>query len=222
MVGMAATLPHPAKAAPAPPAPRLWLASRSPRRREMLAAAGIAHAFDHPGFEDADLAPGAVTPAQWVASLAYLKAAAGLAALRGAGDAEGRVVLGADTTCIAGSQMLGTPVDEDDARRILRALENAEHDVVTGVAIIDAGTGQRVLFADRATVRVGILGPRLDEYVASGQWRGKAGAYNLSERLTAGWPIRYTGDPTTIMGLPMRALLPRLARFGLAPAVEAA
>jgi septum formation protein len=202
--------------------PRLWLASRSPRRREMLAAAGIAHAFDHPGLEDSELEPGAVTPAQWVMSLAYLKAAAGLASLRKAGQAAGRVVLGADTTCIVGNQMLGTPADADDARRILRALENAAHDVVTGVSLIDADTGQRVLFADAANVRVGILGPRLDEYIAGGQWQGKAGAYNLSERLSAGWPIHYTGDPSTIMGLPMRALLPRLAAFGLGPTVEAA
>jgi septum formation protein len=203
-------------------APRLWLASRSPRRREMLAAAGIAHAFDHPGLEDSELEPGAVTPAEWVMSLAYLKAAAGLAALRKSGQAAGRVVLGADTTCIVGNQLLGTPLDAEDARRILRALENASHEVVTGVALIDADTGQRVLFADAATVEIGILGPRLAEYVVSGQWQGKAGAYNLSERLSAGWPIRYTGDPSTIMGLPMRALLPRLAAFGLSPTVEAA
>jgi predicted house-cleaning NTP pyrophosphatase (Maf/HAM1 superfamily) len=48
--------------------------------------------------------------------------------------------------------------------------------------------------------------------VDSGQWAGKAGAYNLSERLEAGWPIEYEGDPTTIMGLPMRALMARLER----------
>lgn len=188
----------------------------------MLSAAGIAHACGHPGLEDADLDPGAVTPAQWVVSLAYLKATAGLDTLRKSGAAAGRVILGADTTCIVGTRMLGTPVDEDDARRILLALENASHQVVTGVAIIDADTGQRVLFADTAAVQIGILGPRIDEYVTGGQWRGKAGAYNLSERLAAGWPIRYTGDPSTIMGLPMRALLPRLAAFGLSPAVEAA
>ena len=55
------------------------------------------------------------------------------------------------------------------------------------------------------------MGPaRIDEYVATGEWSGKAGAYNLSERMAAGWPIEYDGDPTTIMGLPMRALLARL------------
>jgi septum formation protein len=46
----------------------------------------------------------------------------------------------------------------------------------------------------------------IDEYVASGQWRGKAGGYNLEERLEAGWPIECEGDPTTVMGLPMRRL----------------
>ena len=43
-------------------------------------------------------------------------------------------------------------------------------------------------------------------YVAGGEWRGKAGAYNLSERIQAGWPIECKGDPTTVMGLPMRKL----------------
>jgi predicted house-cleaning NTP pyrophosphatase (Maf/HAM1 superfamily) len=63
-------------------------------------------------------------------------------------------------------------------------------------------------------VRVGhIPDLEIEWYLASGQWRGKAGAYNLSERLTAGWPIEYDGDPGTIMGLPMRKLTGRLAAF---------
>jgi septum formation protein len=70
------------------------------------------------------------------------------------------------------------------------------------------------MFTDRATVRLGrIAPPEIDGYVASGQWRGKAGAYNLAERLEAGWPITYEGDPGTIMGLPMRRLAPLLRRF---------
>jgi septum formation protein len=126
------------------------------------------------------------------------------------------MVLGADTVVWKESarEVLGQPRDAPDAERILRLLESGEHEVITGVALIDAGTGQRDIFVDRARVRVGALGEeRIREYLAGGQWAGKAGAYNLRERLEAGWPIEYSGDPGTIMGLPMEKLVSRLRDF---------
>lgn len=197
---------------------RLFLASRSPRRREMLREAGIPHESAHPGIEDSHLNPGAVTPAQWVAALAYLKARAGAALVPA--PRERTVVLGADTTCVHRGHIVGTPVDAADAERMLRRFERDVHEVLTGVALVGPDGDRRELFVDRAVVRVGELGDRIGEYVAGGQWRGKAGAYNLGERLDAGWPIEYEGDPTTIMGLPMSALLPRLARHGLVPSTS--
>jgi septum formation protein len=106
---------------------------------------------------------------------------------------------------------------------IIRLLENGQHEVLTGVALVDPATGRRELFVDRARVRVGAIGgERIGEYIASGGWRGKAGGYNLAERIQEGWPIEYEGDPTTIMGLPMRILPARLEAFArgsaLAPA----
>jgi len=75
---------------------------------------------------------------------------------------------------------------------------------------------RRWLVADRAVVRVGpISDEQIEAYVASGEWRGKAGAYNLSERIEAGWPIECLGDPTTVMGLPMRRLPEWLKRAGV-------
>jgi septum formation protein len=197
--------------------PRLVLASQSPRRRQLLNESGLAHEAVHPGVDDGILATGDVPAGQWVAALAYFKAAAGADAV----DAEARaaregglLVLGADTVCVHGSELLGQPRDAEDAAQMLRKMEDASHDVVTGVALLwvsTAGDRRRELLVDRARVRVGPLGPaRIDEYVATGEWSGKAGAYNLSERMAAGWPIEYDGDPTTIMGLPMRALLARL------------
>lgn len=199
---------------PSAPAP-LILASRSARRRQLLAQAGIAHRSVETGIDDADLAPGRVTPAQWVGALAYLKARAGAEAAAGSGPEAVReyTVLGADTVCVKGSEIIGQPADAADARRILRLLEDGEHEVITGLALVSSpGPAHRRLWSDRARVRVGTLGrDRIEEYVASGQWRGKAGAYNLAERLDAGWPIEYDGDPTTIMGLPMRLLTRVLA-----------
>ncbi|MBL0926278.1 MAG: Maf family protein [Phycisphaerales bacterium] len=192
--------------------PRLILASTSPRRRQLLDEHGVPHSAVPPGIDDADLArPQAAPPHQWVAGLAYLKARAVL-------DRTGRddrgVVLAADTTIVKHGQTLGTPRDREEARRILSSLEEGEHEVVTGVALL--AHGQRTLLVDRAQVRVGAVGPSgLAAYLDSGDWRGKAGGYNLRERLAAGWPISFEGDPTSIMGLPMRLLLPWLRRLGL-------
>ncbi len=195
--------------------PRILLASRSPRRTALLRDRGVAHEAVHPGFDDAALLPGDVTPEQWVAALAYLKAEAGRRLMATRPDAP-RVIVGADTACVAGDCLIGTPIDEPDAERILRRLVGATHRVVTGVAVIDSrGPGEpaRRLFVSCATVRLGAIDEAtLREYLGGGAWRGKAGAYNLGERLEAGWPIDYQGDPTGIMGLPMDALLSALAR----------
>lgn len=169
----------------------------------------------HPGFDDSDLKPGRVTPAQWVAALAYLKAAAGRDQIRARQAAVGEtLILGADTACVKGDRLIGTPRDAAEAREMIRALRDSRHDVVTGVALIEPATGRRVLFADSARVEVGpIPDSEIEAYLDSGDWAGKAGAYNLSERIAAGWPIRYNGDPATIMGLPIRRLLPLLDRW---------
>lgn len=90
---------------------------------------------------------------------------------------------------------------------MLFAMRNREHVTMTGVCLIDLSTGQRHLLFDQATVHIGAVSDSaIDDYVASGQWSGKAGGYNLSERQAAGWPLTCTGDPTTVMGLPMLRL----------------
>lgn len=198
---------------------RLLLASQSPRRRLLLSEAGVAHEAVHPGVDDGVLASGAVSPSSWVAALAYLKASAGVAGLNDAGGAT--VVLGADTVCVVEGRLVGQPRDAAEAEATLRALIAASaggggHEVLTGVALVCAATGRRELFVDRAEVRFGDPGEdELRAYVASGDWAGKAGAYNLGERLAAGWPIAFEGDPTTIVGLPMGRLLEKLAAFGV-------
>lgn len=187
---------------------RLWLASASPRRRLLLEEAGFSFEVLPAGVDDAQLRiPGGVTPEQWTAALAVLKARAAMERLpRNARDA---VVLGADTTVVKGDEVIGQPADEADARRILGLLSNGSHEVVSGVALL-CGDRRRA-FADTARVTIGPLDPGVvDGYVKSGQWKGKAGAYNLAERLEDGWPITYEGDPGTIMGLPMQRLAPLL------------
>ncbi len=200
------------------------LASRSPRRRQLLCEFGFAgHEAVHPGFEDAGLKNWTSSAAAWVASLAYLKA---WARARDAGSA-GRVVIGADTACLMDGQLIGTPTTPDEARAMIRAFMGREHEVLTGVAIIDLRGGgglgsdspvSRVMFTDRARVQMGVLSEeQIEGYVSGGGWEGKAGGYNYREAAAAGWPISHSGDVTTIMGLPMRRLVTALARLNLHP-----
>ncbi len=186
----------------------LWLASRSPRRRQLLESARLNFRVRRPEIDDGRLRCDRVPPEHWVVGMALLKAAnvADLLARREPG-ATG-IVLGADTVCVHRGRVLGQPTDADHARAMLRELRDADHEVLTGVCLIDLSGGDRSVFFDRAMVRVGHLGDdEIDRYVESGSWRGKAGGYNLAERLEAGWPLRCDGDPATVMGLPMRRLL---------------
>ena len=190
----------------------MLLTSRSPRRRQLLVQHAIDFLAEHPGVEDSILEPGTATPEGWVAALAYLKSRAGLEVFA-SNLRPGDILLGADTACVMGGRLFGTPRDADEARAIIRGFSGRVHDVVTGVTILDPFTMERRLLVDRATVRMGRLSDaQIDEYIAGGQWAGKAGAYNLEERVAAGWPIEVAGDPTTVVGLPMRLLLRELDR----------
>lgn len=189
----------------------------------MLTQHGIPHEACDPGLDDGKLSPGPnVLPEEWVAALAYLKAVSAIERygdLWNSGPREnGRtipdVVIGADTIVVHDGAIIGQPRDADDARRIIQRLADCEHTVLTGVALVRPSTRAREIFHDTATVRVGsIAAPKIDQYIASGLWRGKAGAYNLAERLQAGWDITFDGDPTTIMGLPMAMLTRRLGAY---------
>ncbi|TVQ59373.1 MAG: septum formation protein Maf [Phycisphaerales bacterium] len=190
----------------------LVLASTSPRRAEILRAHGVPFVVEAPSIDDGDLTSGDVSPQQWVASLAHLKARSVVDRLTARGD-RGWLVLGADTIVVKEGQIIGQPQDRREAGRIIRTLENGAHAAVTGVALL-CEDGRRRLFADEARVRVGKIGDdRIEAYLATDGWRGKAGAYNLQERIDDGWPLECEGDPTTVMGLPMRRLAPMLARL---------
>lgn len=185
------------------------LASRSSRRRELLTEHAIEHRIVSSGVDDTDLEPGHVEPAQWAMALAHLKAAA---AARGedvrreitAQPGRRHVVLGADTIVVKNGRILPAPTTPQSAHSILGELRRGEHSVISGVCLLDPRTGERRLLADEARVRVGdVSDSALQEYVGSGAWAGKAGAYNIAERRAAGWPIHHEGDESTIVGLPM-------------------
>lgn len=186
----------------------LVLASASPRRRDLLAQAG--YAFEVLAADIAeDLRPGE-TPIGYVLRLAREKAEAvaaseKFAALRTRFH-EPMLILGADTTVVApGGEILAKPEDDADAARMLRLLGGATHKVITGVAIL-APTGQDALTEVAAEVTwVTMLTPsesELAEYIATGEPRGKAGAYAIQGR-AARWIPRIHGCYFNVVGLPV-------------------
>ncbi len=199
--------PSEATNAPAPAPGTLWLASGSPRRRRMLAEAGIAATVRPADVDDGRLEPGAVSPRWWVAALAWFKAAAVARSLERTAPGARGLVLAADTVCVLQGRITGQPVDASAAAETIRRVAGGEHEVLTGVALLEVPSGRRRLLVDAARVRCGSLSEHeILAYVATEAWRGKAGGYNLEERLAAGWPLTCTGDPTTVVGLPMRRL----------------
>ncbi len=222
---MTGPTPNPSQApSPTAPTPRLVLASQSPRRRELLARAGFTFAVRPPRMEDADLHPGEMHTGAWAAALGYVKASAVAREMADHGEPrEGVVILGSDTIVVLDGTLIGKAAHEAEARAMIRAMRERDHEVVTGVAVINADTGDRRILFDTAHVHVGAISDgEIDRYVVSGQWRGKAGAYNLFERQAAGWPIRVTGDETAVVGLPMGKVVPLLASLGIRPGGGAA
>ncbi|MFN3168551.1 MAG: Maf family protein [Phycisphaeraceae bacterium] len=191
----------------------LILASQSPRRAQLLHEAGIAFEQRSPPFSDPDQPPGHLRGHEaedYAEGLAAQKARSLTEHVAGPGT-----ILAADTICVDDAgRLVGKPIDPADAEAMLRMFVNRDHRVITGVALltIDADGGQTLdAFADAATVSFGpVDDAQLEAYLATDEWRGKAGGYNLFDRQRAGWPITVVGDPTTVVGLPMRRLGPVL------------
>jgi septum formation protein len=199
----------------------VYLASQSPRRRELLDQLGVRHELLLPADADAAealeaLEPGE-PPAAYVQRVTALKLTAAVRRRRGLGLAPAPV-LAADTTVALGRRILGKPVDAAEARATLAALSGRTHRVLTAVAVHD---GRRVHAALSVShVHFAALGAGvIDRYVAGGEPFGKAGAYAIQGPL-AGWIARIAGSHSGIMGLPLfeTAALLRDARvaFGLA------
>ena len=193
--------------------PRLILASASPRRRELLERAGVPFEVE-PSAVDEDLAgnPDAEPAAEELALRKALEVVS-----RHAG--EEALVLGADTVVAlgegAGVELLGKPEDEVEARRMLEALSGSRHRVVTGVALVDArDPGRRLVEHERTWVTMrGITPSEIEAYVASGEWRDKAGGYAIQETADAFVVSLEEGGFDNVVGLPVervRSLLGRL------------
>lgn len=189
------------------PPVRLLLASGSPRRRELLTALNADFAIVPSHVDDGQLVPPqGASAAAWTVAMAFLKARAAIDAL--GPSAEGLIV-GADTACELDGRIIGKPANADQARATLRSMVGQTQRVVTALALVDASrpAEHRLLVADVAHVTFGaVYEDAIDRYLMTDGWRGKAGGYNLSERLADHWPITVVGDPDTVVGLPTQRL----------------
>jgi len=184
---------------------RLVLASASPRRRALLAEAGLA--FDVAGVDIDETPRPGEAPQEYVSRLAREKALAARAQHPTA------AVLGADTTVVLGDEIFGKPADDADAKRMLDRLSGRSHDVLTGVALVWPG-GERVAI-DRTAVWFRTLSSSdIEHYVASGEPRDKAGAYAI-QGLAGRFVERIDGSHSNVVGLPMAVVLQLLRDAGL-------
>ena len=177
---------------PAAVPPRLTLASRSPQRRAILTQLGIAFDVVVPEVEET----AAGDPEELVVENARRKAAA----------VEGELVLGVDTTVALEDRVYGKPADEHEARAVLELLSGRVHEVWSAVALL--GPEDRVREASVSTlVRFRALEPALlDWYLASGEWRERAGGYAIQGR-GAALVEEIQGDFWNVVGLPAATLL---------------
>ena len=187
--------------------PRLVLASASPRRAELLRAAGFD--FDvMPADVDETVRTGEA-PAVYVERLARDKAAAVHR------RDPGRVVLAADTTVVVDGHILGKPVDVDDARRMLTMLAARTHEVITGVAV---AAGNDLESAGETTVVefAPLSAEWIDWYIATAEPMDKAGAYAI-QGFASRFVTRIAGSYSNVVGLPVALvhdMLERLASSG--------
>ena len=185
---------------------RLILASASPRRRELLS--GICSQFEVVPSEIDETLEDGPTP-EGVAELALRKARAVAAR---AGEA---VVLAADTLVVLDGTALGKPADPEEARAMLRRLRGREHEVITGVAVVDSRTGREASLAVVSRVRMAAYSDAtLDAYVASGAPLDKAGAYAIKD-LGGALVERLAGSYANVVGLPVEETRRLLADFGV-------
>lgn len=191
----------------------LVLASQSPRRRELLAQAGLGvsnFSFErvNPDIDETPLPE--ESPANYVSRLAVEKAKAGLALCA---DIQAPVVLGSDTIVVLDGKLLGKPEDEADARAMLAALSGRSHQVMTAVALTD---GQRTV-CDTVTTKVefaSLTERDIMAYVASGEPMDKAGAYGI-QGLGGIFVEAIDGSYSAVVGLPLVETRRLLAAFSL-------
>ncbi|MFJ4257555.1 MULTISPECIES: Maf family protein [Pseudomonas] len=185
----------------------LYLASGSPRRRELLTQIGVPFSVVSAPIDETPL-PDESAPA-YVERLARAKAAAGLARVEGPA-----VVLGADTAVVLDGRILGKPESREDALAMLADLSGREHQVLTAVALTDGQRVQSLCVTSQVRFRA-ISDDEAQRYWASGEPADKAGGYAI-QGLGAVFVTGLSGSYSAVVGLPLSETADLLGQFGVA------
>ena len=182
----------------------VYLASQSPRRRELLAQIGVRHelllADGDEDVEALEATRDGESPEDYVERVTRAKLLAARRRLRARGLVPAPILC-ADTTVAIGARILGKPLDGADAARMLALLSGRSHRVISAVAV--AARGRTRLAVSVSRVRFAVITPaRIERYVAGGEPFGKAGAYAIQSSAAA-WIEKIEGSYTGIMGLPL-------------------
>jgi len=195
--------------------PLLILASNSPRRRQLLALGGWMFGLDIADVDETRLP--AEAPADYVRRLAEAKARAVLSRAR-----EEHIIIGADTTVVIDGDVLGKPVDGQDARQMLTRLRGRTHQVFTGISILRASDGKvwtEVVITD-VPMRA-YSDEEIERYIESGDPMDKAGAYGIQNPNFQ--PVEsMAGCYASVMGLPLCSLSVLLRHAGVPPRADVA
>jgi septum formation protein len=178
----------------------LVLASASPRRAQLLREANYRFEAVVPPLHEPEWVHPHVAPTLHAESLAYFKARS--VAPSHAND----TILAADTIAVIQGEIIGKPLDRDDACRILHRLSGTTHSVITGVVLFQPTTGRRLLQHGISTVGVRVLdAAAIQAYLDTGAWEGKAGAYGIQDQDDP-FVEKVSGSFTNVVGLPMELL----------------
>ena len=180
----------------------LILASASPRRREHLQRIGLSFEV-RPAEVDESWRPGEA-PRHYVARVAAAK----LDAIA----APDHWVLAADTTVTLDGRVLGKAADTDEARAMLQSLCGREHEVLTAFAL-RGPTGEASEVVTTVVEMIDFSGEMLEQYLVSGEWKGKAGAYAI-QGIGAAMVVAVRGSVTNVIGLPLAEVVQALRRLG--------
>jgi septum formation protein len=183
--------------------PRLVLASASPRRKALLASVGVDVQVEPADIDETPL-PGE-RPEALVRRLSVAKAEA-------IAVAKNDMVIGADTVVVVDDQILGKPIDEDDARRMLELLSGRTHRVLTGVSVRGGDRTETEVESAEVTMRF-LSVADIAWYIGTGEPMGKAGAYAIQGFGSLFVP-EIVGNHSGIVGLPLPMVDALLARFG--------
>jgi septum formation protein len=188
---------------------KLILASASPRRAEILAAAGIRFEIQPAEVDESPVS--GESPIQLAERLASAKAEAVAPIFVHDKDA---FILGADTVVSLDADSLGKPKDSADARAMLRKLQGREHQVITGVSLVRIADGERYTGSEITRVWFSEMTDReVDAYVLTGEPLGKAGAYAI-QGLAGRYVSRIEGCYFNVVGLPIARVWQALTDFG--------